>query len=455
MKELCLILLILLAGGCLSLVKLHNKKADVVSERKEEALAHYGVAALLSEYDPENSTDSIISHYRRAIELDPEEINLAIELAVVFLEKGKYKEAAELFERIVKFSSTDATVLQALGVIYEIGARTNEALDAYMKCLKLDKTNWPVYVRIASIYAEIGDDDSAIKTLDKALTYAERLNCSKTVDEIVNGTIDIIKNLIERKDSLERGERYISFIQDFTDEHCKREIFSSKLYYFLKKEEKEKTEDLLKKAVVELPDDFYFPSLLAVMLSIDRRYKDSAEYFNMAYQRLKKANMLSLITADFYLYFGAAHERAGNIKEAERIFLESLEFFPDDHRILNYLAYMWAEDNRNLDSALEYINKALKVEPNNGAYIDTLGWILYKQGKFEEALEYLLTAAEFEKDDPVIFEHIGDVYCSLGNNEQAVVWWKKSFSLQENPSADLVNKLQKAGVEVEKAFQEK
>ena len=84
----------------------------------------------------------------------------------------------------------------------------------------------------------------------------------------------------------------------------------------------------------------------------------------------------------------------------------------------------WAEDNINLDKALEYINRALEKDPKNPYYIDTLGWIKFKQEEYKEALDLLLRALNLADDDIVIFEHIGDVYLADGNKELAKKYYK-------------------------------
>ena len=75
---------------------------------------------------------------------------------------------------------------------------------------------------------------------------------------------------------------------------------------------------------------------------------------------------------------------------------------------------MWADQNTHLDEAENYIKRALASDPNNGAYLDSLGWLHYRQGKYEQALAELLNAAQALKtDDPTVFEHIGDTYAAV------------------------------------------
>jgi tetratricopeptide (TPR) repeat protein len=91
---------------------------------------------------------------------------------------------------------------------------------------------------------------------------------------------------------------------------------------------------------------------------------------------------------------------------------------------------MWVDRNMNLDEAGVMIKKALEIEPDNGAYIDSLGWFYFKKGDYARALSELLHAADLiNPPDPVVYEHIGDTYKSLGNTAQALTYWQKGLTL--------------------------
>ena len=90
---------------------------------------------------------------------------------------------------------------------------------------------------------------------------------------------------------------------------------------------------------------------------------------------------------------------------------------------------MWAEDGENLDEAIELIKKALEIEPDNGAYIDSLGWAFYKKGMVDEALVQIEKAANLLKDDPVVRDHLGDIYSKKGLIEKALKEWERSLEI--------------------------
>jgi tetratricopeptide (TPR) repeat protein len=142
-----------------------------------------------------------------------------------------------------------------------------------------------------------------------------------------------------------------------------------------------------------------------------------------------KKNKDQQLQADFYIVYGGACEESGLIEKAEKIFTDAIEIYPDSHELLNYLAYMWAENDMKLEKALTHIASALEQQPDNGAYIDTLGWIYYKQGRYDDALAQLKEAGKIIPNDPVVMEHIGDTHKVRQNIEKAIEFWKKSFLL--------------------------
>ena len=146
----------------------------------------------------------------------------------------------------------------------------------------------------------------------------------------------------------------------------------------------------------------------------------------------------------FFLWFGAALEATRATDQAERLLREALAAHPSSHEIKNFLAYMWAEKGVRLDEAGRLINEALLVEPDNAAYLDTKGWVLYKKTRFYDALQFLLKAAEKDKQEPVILDHTGDVLKAIGRESEAIAFWTRSHQL--DPAPDVAEKLRKHGV---------
>ena len=138
-----------------------------------------------------------------------------------------------------------------------------------------------------------------------------------------------------------------------------------------------------------------------------------------------------IVNGRFYFEYGAAAERAGLYPKAAELFKKSIQVAPGDAaEAYNYLGFMWADQGTNLDEAESYIKKALAADPENGAYLDSLGWLSFRRGKFEQALAELLSAAQALKtDDPTVFLHIGDAYEKLQQLPQALDYWQRALKI--------------------------
>jgi tetratricopeptide (TPR) repeat protein len=113
---------------------------------------------------------------------------------------------------------------------------------------------------------------------------------------------------------------------------------------------------------------------------------------------------------------------------------------------LNYYGYELADRGVRLEEATSMIHRALEQEPSNGAYLDSMGWVYYKQNKLAEAEEYLKKAVDRSAHDPTILGHLGDVYAKMGRTERAAALWEKALAewqhaLPADYEADKVNEL--------------
>lgn len=128
---------------------------------------------------------------------------------------------------------------------------------------------------------------------------------------------------------------------------------------------------------------------------------------------------------------GAAHERHGNVPEATRDMQAALELMPTNPQVLNYLGYMWVDNNMHIPQAFEMLQKAHLLAPQDGAITDSLGWAYYKQGDYATAMVYLLRATEQEPESAEIYDHLGDAYAKLGRKEDAQREYRRALDLVE------------------------
>lgn len=118
---------------------------------------------------------------------------------------------------------------------------------------------------------------------------------------------------------------------------------------------------------------------------------------------------------------------SGTMPAAEEWLMQVLDEFPRDVSAHNDLGYLWADQGKHLHRALRMIQFAVNEEPDNYAYRDSLGWALYRLGRYQEALPHLEYAASEESPDGVILDHLADIYLALGQKEKALENWKRAL----------------------------
>lgn len=139
----------------------------------------------------------------------------------------------------------------------------------------------------------------------------------------------------------------------------------------------------------------------------------------------------------FLLYArGICHERLDQWEQAEADFRASLELEPDRPQVLNYLGYSLVEKQIKLDEALDMIERAVAARPDSGYIVDSLGWVLFRLGRFEEAVAHMERAVELMPVDPVVNDHLGDVYWAVGRAREAEFQWKRALSFIDPADTD-------------------
>ena len=137
----------------------------------------------------------------------------------------------------------------------------------------------------------------------------------------------------------------------------------------------------------------------------------------------------------------------GDVAKGQKILEVVYEHDPNDPSVCNDLGYLYADQNVKLEQAEKMIRMALDAEPENHAYLDSMGWVLYRRGKLDEALKYLLKAVEgSEEGDSTLWDHLGDVYEKMGNASKAKESWEtalKQAEADDRPDPELMNKIRK------------
>ncbi|WP_425043226.1 tetratricopeptide repeat protein [Primorskyibacter sp. S87] len=139
----------------------------------------------------------------------------------------------------------------------------------------------------------------------------------------------------------------------------------------------------------------------------------------------------------FVLYArGISHERLKQWELAEADFREALKLNPDQPQVLNYLGYSLVEKETKLDEALSMIERAVAARPDSGYIVDSLGWVLFRLGRYDEAVQHMERAVELMPVDPVVNDHLGDVYWAVDRLREAEFQWKRALSFIDPDDVD-------------------
>ena len=187
----------------------------------------------------------------------------------------------------------------------------------------------------------------------------------------------------------------------------------------------ETAEQTYRDALVIFPGDADIWSFYAG--SLQRR-----EEFDQAISSFKKALALDSLNTNALTSLPVIYEQLEMYAQCDSLYEAALKRLPENDLILNNFSYSLSERNKQLDRALEMAKKAVSKKPKNAAYLDTIGWIYYKLGDFEQAEKYIKNSVELRQNSAVVLEHLGDVYIKMGNPGKAQDYWLKSLEIDNN-----------------------
>ena len=192
----------------------------------------------------------------------------------------------------------------------------------------------------------------------------------------------------------------------------------------------EEAVNVLDRARKEVPPSFRIEYLSGVARSQLKRFDQALEAYSAA-EKLGSTNQPPLTDHRFYFQVGALLEQKGDETKSIEYLEKALELKPDYDDALNHLGYMWAEKGKNLPKARAMIEQALKAEPENPAYMDSMGWVLFKLGKHSEALDWLLKARQrMTEPDATVLDHVGDAAAACARWDLAREAWAASLKVE-------------------------
>lgn len=413
-------------------------------------------------YARQKKFDKARETLEKLVRLNPESFVGYHYLAKIYMETGKLDKAQQAFGQALELNWSPFLAFEAAFFLEKRGLQ-EEALELYRQILADDEANERVRTMVVSLLLRMDRIDEAIVELEELLPYATdgfkvELNLGrllidrKRYDEAIDHLENILANdpeFINARILLavayhDRGDvaEALAQLKKVTP---RSEEYENATIFLVRILEEEGQEDaaleLLRERISsdETRRKIFYPAL-ASFLHERRKTGEATEIFREALRLYPDDKELLLEYAIF-------QDETGDVDGALTSMAEVLEKNPDDPYALNYMGYTWAERGEKLDQALAYVEKALTVKPDDGFIRDSLGWVLFKMGRYREALAELQKALELEGDDPTINEHLGDVYLQLDKRKQALAAWKRALELQkdEKKKEELRQKIEAAG----------
>ncbi len=334
----------------------------------------------------------------------------------------QFPEAIQLLKSLLGDSSADLEAEFYLATAYEQSGNAPEAARIFTRLLESanaseeQKANRPVFQQhLAAVYQDMGEHTKAIALYEEML---------KSQTEPRPGLVFMLINAYRVNRQLDKA---LSVGKQYYEQNP--QDVNIGLVYARALADAGKTREGADLLLKMLQSD---PSNIDIYVNLSQVYLQGKR-FSEAEKVLRRAEDRQLDSERLKFQLATVYERQRDFEKAEVLFKEVLKANPKNATALNYIGYMLADRGVRLEEAVKYVEEALALDPNNGAYLDSLGWAFYKLNEMRKAEEYLLRAVELVKNDPVIHDHLGDVYYKTGNYEKAVEFWSKSVDIGTEP----------------------
>ena len=230
-----------------------------------------------------------------------------------------------------------------------------------------------------------------------------------------------LASLYEKNGAFEEARTtYYRILEQSPSEYEVRLRLGSLYFYQLKNSDAALVQgEMAKKINPRRPEPYLFTG---VILNDAERYAEAAKTFSAGIEKNPEA-------PDLYFHLGAAFDKLGNFDEMVLQMERAIELAPKHANALNYLGYTFADKGVRLNEAFDLVQRALDLRPDDGYFIDSLAWVHYRQGNLKEATLLLEKAAGLVPLDPVIQEHLGEIYLKNEQIDLAKAAWERSLAL--------------------------
>jgi len=446
-----------LTGLAIVYADLGNTKesSDLLRRVAEKNPSLRTLTALAGQYEQMRDYAMAAETLRRTLEVAPNNIEVKRAYAQNLLMAGREDEALKVYTEVAAEDKKDWQSLLRISQIHRGNKEFAKAREATNKAKAIDPNNLEIRYNEVSLLEAEGKQQEAIANLNELLTSTarknystgergnrlvllERLGLMYRQAEQHDKAVETFRQIAELDpaaggrayaqivDVLRAGRQYPKALAEsdaalkkYPEDRMVRAVRASLLAEMGKTDE----------AVAETKKLLDGKNDRETYVTLAQIYEKAKQYDEMQ-KAIDEADRLSTDREDkdaIAFMRGAMHEKRKDFDAAEREFRKVLEANPKNASALNYLGYMLADRNVRLNEALDMIKKAVDLDPNNPAYLDSLGWVYYRLGDLEKAEEYLRRAVEGYSKDPTVHDHLGDVLAKRGNLKDAVTHWQRSL----------------------------
>jgi len=371
-------------------------------------------------YTVQRHSDSAIDWYLHALDLAPEDYRLWSKLGGTYSLLGQTDYAKSSYYRSLELRPDARNIMARvwLGEMYLAGDSVQQGLKIAREGVVLAPKNPMLHRLISTLYLRMELPDSA-------LAYAVSETALAPTDI---GAVRRLAILYFYNDSMATADSIFTSLVSAGDVSPVNHRFLGRSA--LDREDYQRAVIEFKK-LTELAGNEADSWLdLAFVYRQQQQYDSEIEVYRSGLDRV--ADDSSIMRLLFGL--AVAYEQSDRFDSAVVAFEDLLQRDPDNHQVLNYLGYSLADRGQRLNYARDLIRRAVEMDPDNAAYLDSYGWVSFRLGEYGHALDYLKRAVVLDSD-PTIFDHLGDTYQATGDSITARQWWNKALNLDPGNEA--------------------
>ena len=361
--------------------------------------------------------------FKKALELKPDSVEPSFELVRVYKSLGKKNKITQMYQDILTRHPNNIRAGLELGFLYHKKGRVDEARKLFAALGARSLHEFEIILKVIQLYVDSKRYEDAIIVLEGLLQGAPQssdLHYLKGVAYYGNKENDRAMQAFKKVQPRSR------FFQDAA-------VHISYLYQ--EQGQVDAAIDFLKGILKNNPENPEFMYYLGTLYEESERYEAAEKY-------LKQAIGIEPERAKFYFRLGVVYDKWGHKEKSMEAMRTTIKLDPKHANALNYLGYTYADLGQNLDEAERLIKEALKYKPNDGYITDSLGWVYYKKGLYEQALKLLIRAIELVPDDPIMLEHLGDAYLKTNDIQNALKYYQQSLKNKKKDTEKLEKKIQ-------------